>query len=502
MTSVPWREKDADRSKEPFTEVEQATIALSLNYFWYFLNGIYKHSFEGQQFYSPETKGQVDYKFASVHREWALLTQFSPRMCLQSARGHLKTTVVGQGFPFWYMAKAKDNSFVDGVYFSYNETLAAEKTADLKRFIKANPYTRFWRDRKPSAESIINYLVDWGDGPVAEVYLRPSGIKSATRGRHPKFVIADDILRDFANPLSSTELSLISRIFRNAIMSMPSNPSDPLILIGTPQSYDDIMYQLANDEEWMWLMYPAVKNWDTQETQWPEKYDYDRLMRIRKSHGESSFSVEQQLTPVTITDQFLTREDLIPIVDGTLKMWDLTNEFPNQVGLATYAGLDIGKTVHPSHVIVFLELPDKTLVPLYHAFLDHMEYPRQVRLLNTIANRFKCRGYYDRTNNVLEDRGLSRRWVGKQFNKRLKANMATLLEKRVFAEDDDPGLVLPDDERFLNQIVAVRKDLTAPETADGHGDSFWSTALAVKAAEDGPAITDIGSADNRRVVQQ
>ncbi len=30
------------------------------------------------------------------------------------------------------------------------------------------------------------------------------------------------------------------------------------------------------------------------------------------------------------------------------------------------------------------------------------------------------------------------------------------------------------------------------ETSEGHGDAFWSIALAVKAAEDGPAIVDLG----------
>ena len=116
--------------------------------------------------------------------------------------------------------------------------------------------------------------------------------------------------------------------------------------------------------------------------------------------------------------------------------------------------------------------------------------------MNFLAKRFKLLGYYDATYNVLDDRGLDRRWRGRAFNKRMKANMATLLEKRVFAEAADPGIILPDDTRFLNQIAAVRKDLTAPESPEGHGDSFWSTALAVLAAEDGPALVDIGSGSN------
>lgn len=506
ITAVSWRSRATDSLPEPFTEVEKVHLALGLNFFWYFLDNIFQKSFVGQTFYSPETKNREAFEFGNVHCEWALLAQFSPRLCLQAARGHLKTTVIGQGFPFWLMARAGMDQFetVDGVYFSYNEKLASEKTADLKRFIRTNPYTRFWKDLKPSAESIINYLIDWGDGPVAEVFLRPSGIKAATRGRHPSFVIADDILSDFSNPLSSSELRLISRIFRNAIMSMPSNPSDPLMLIGTPQAFEDILYQLANDEEWMWLTYPAVKNWEKKTVQWSEKYDYDRLMRIRKSHGEASFAVEQQLVPVTITDQFFSRDDLAPIVDADLKMWDLTKEFPNRAGLGVYAGLDIGKTVHPSHVIVFLELPDKTLIPLYESFLDHTSYTKQVRLLNFLAKRFNLKGYFDRTNNVLSDRGLSRRWVGKVFTKRLKANMALMFEKRVFAEVDegDSRMVLPSGERFLNQIVAVRKDLTASESPEGHGDSFWSVALAVKAADDGPSVVDIGSANPQRSTQQ
>ena len=95
----------------------------------------------------------------------------------------------------------------------------------------------------------------------------------------------------------------------------------------------------------------------------------------------------------------------------------------------------------------------------------------------------------------MEDRALDKRWKGKVFTKKLKGDIAVGLEKRVFANMDDPGTILLNNERYLNQICAVTKDFKAPETPSGHGDSFWSTALAIKAADDGPTFLDVGSPD-------
>jgi hypothetical protein len=42
----------------------------------------------------------------------------------------------------------------------------------------------------------------------------------------------------------------------------------------------------------------------------------------------------------------------------------------------------------------------------------------------------------------------------------------------------------------------VRKDLTASENEDGHGDAFISNMLAVYACENGPRIVNLGSAQD------
>ena len=490
MTLTRSQRRTPEEVIEPFSAEELAIATVARQHFWYFLEHIFIRSFDGQLYLDDEGKLQP-FTFGEIHREWALLAQYNPRLCLMAPRLHLKTTVLSQAFAFWHMFRAEAGQLKKILYISYKAALAEEKVEDLKRMIDSNPYCRFWRDLKPMASTQINYVVNYGTGDVAEVEMEALGITGGMRGKHPQVVICDDILSDFANPLTQPEIDKITRIFRQAVMSLPPNEDDPLILVGTPQSYTDVLHLMAENEEWMWVSYPAIVDEKNYEVQWPEKFSYDRLKRIQRRVGRTAFEVEYQLTPVQVTDQFFTREDILGVIDAKLLAWPLDKVFAKQE-LATYGGFDVGRLVHPSHVSVMLELPSGTLVQVYSRFLDKMHYGSQVKLLNTIADVFHLsRGYFDATYNALEDRGLRPTWRGRNFTRKLKADMATLFEKRVFAQDDEAGLILLNDLRQLRQVVSVDKALKAATTIEGHGDAFWSNGLAIKAAEDGPAVLDI-----------
>ena len=147
-------------------------------------------------------------------------------------------------------------------------------------------------------------------------------------------------------------------------------------------------------------------------------------------------------------------------------------------------------------MVIFLELPSGTLVQIYEQFMDHMRYPAQVELLNRLARIFHLsRGYYDSTYNVLDDRGLDPAWKGKTFTRKLKADIATLFERRVLAGSTEPGVILVNDPRQINQITIVDRELKAATTVEGHGDAFWSNGLGIKAAEDGPGIVAMGAGE-------
>ena len=492
MTLTKSRRRASHEDISEFSAEELATIAVARKHFWYFLEHVYIKSFVGQRYVDADGLYQP-FIFGKIHREWAMLAQYNPRLCLMAPRLHLKTTVMSQGFAFWQMFKASPGQLLKIFYISYKAELASEKVEDLKRLIDANPYCRHWRDRKPLATTQINYDVDYGSGTIAEVEMESGGILGAMRGKHPHVVICDDILSDFANPLSQQEIIKINRVFRQAVQSLPPNETDPLLVIGTPQSYEDILNLLQGSEDWLWLSYPAIIDELNEEVQWPEVFPLRRLKRIQRDIGRSAFEVEYQLTPVQVEDQFFTREDILSVTDNRLLSWPLDQLF-EKADLGTYAGFDVGRLVHPSHVSVFLELPSGTLVQVYNQFLDRMRYGGQVKTLNMVADTFKLsRGYFDATNNTLEDRGLRPAWRGRTFTRKMKADMATLMEKRIVAAPDEPGLILQNDLRQLHQMCSVDKALKAATTIEGHGDAFWSNGLGVKAAEDGPGILDIST---------
>ena len=478
---------------EPLSPEELAIVAIARQHFWFFLENVYVHSF-AEMTYMNDDGQQVAYGFNDpLHREWAMVEQYNPRLCLMAPRNHLKTTVMAQGFAFWQMFRVKPGRVEDILYLSYKAQLAAEKIEDLLRMIRSNPFCRHWKDQKPQAMTQIHFHVNFGEGTIGEAQMISGGIFGSTRGRHPTTTICDDILSDFANPLSSQELNRITRIFRRSIMSLPPNPDNPLIVVGTPQAYEDVLHLIAGLDDWMWLSYPAIVDEKNEVVQWPEKYSYGRLKRIQRDVGRTAFEVEYQLTPVQVLDQFFTREDILNVIDAKLMAWPLDEVF-KKTDLATYGGFDVGRKIHPSHISVLLELPSGTLVQLFSEFLDQMRYPAQIKMLNDVAVTFNLsRGYFDATFNALEDRGLKSVWRGRAFNKKLKADMATLFEKRVVAPPDDCGIILLNDLRQMRQIVSVDKELKAATTVDGHGDAFWSNGLAIKAAEDGPSIINISS---------
>jgi len=318
----------------------------------------------------------------------------------------------------------------------------------LKQDILKNTYCRFWTDNNPTATSLIDFTVSFGEGaegPKDEgggqskwrAKGEGEGILSATRGRHPKVVICDDILSDFANPIESVEIERINQIFNFVILNLP--PADGTLgVVGTPQSPTDVLAKLQTNPLFWCGEYPAVQDYEKEEVLWPDMYDYKRLMIIKRTIGEAAFLVEYQLHPRESVDQFLPSDALEACVDSRLKHYEpVAGEvFPNPNNYPLHGGMDVGKEIHPSHVSMFIEMPPEAgqemgwLIQVYEAWLDHMAYNKQVEVVNELMRYFNpTRFHWDSTRSELEDRALSRQARPFKFKKNVKASMATQLEK-------------------------------------------------------------------------
>ncbi len=537
------RELERIRLSDPFTEKETLVIKMAQGDFWTFLNTVYAASFKGETFLYADGK-RGPFQLGAVHRYWARMvagenrTGGNPpyhRWRVMAPRLHLKSTVLGRGYLFWrFFSEGQD---VDAFYFDFKKPLAEEHVQLLKQDIEMNPYCRFWVDNNPTATSIIDFAVSFREAgeDVVDVsageekedkggltrktwraQCEAEGILAATRGRHPKIVMCDDILSDFANPAESSEITRINQIFEHTIKSLPTMDGT-LGVVGTPQAPNDILHKLEDDLTFWCSKFPAV-DYEDKTTLWPEMYDYKRLMVMKQSITEGAFLVEYMLHPRESVDQFLRTEAIEACLSDTAKRFVPADgkKFDNPDKLNVWGGMDVGKEVHPSHISMFVELPPEKgedqggLVQIHEQWLDHMNYNEQVETINALINYYDpIRFYFDNTRSELEDRGLTKRATGFKFKKGIKASMATLLEKRInntfyhsTGKGDDPAagpaIVLygPANTRQVRSLKQMHKDLTASENEDGHADAFISNMLAVYACESGPRITNLGSAQD------
>jgi len=395
----------------------------------------------------------------------------------------------------WLMMRAEHPT--TGIIISYKEQLAEEHTKKIKGLVRNNKYFRFWIDRKHTADSIINYDVRWSeDEEGIECRINPYGILSGMRGLHPNFVIADDILSDFSNPLDPKEIYHIDDIFRAVVESLPDE-SEPLVVVGTPQSYEDTLYLLRNNPSYVWGRFPAEI--DKERTLWPEKFDMSRLERtrntLRRKNKEDAYQVEYLLIPRQTVNSFLDAEAVNLCVERDMPYASLILPFENPYNYPVYGGLDVGKHAHPSHISIGMVVPGGDMVQIYEQFWDNVNYGTQAKAINRIIKHFNVqRFYYDNTRAELEDRHLSKRAMPMAMGQKRRGQIATSLEARVYADFEEPGLVLLHNPRQTKQLLLVDRELKSIETEDGHGDSFWSIAMMCKAADDGPRIELLGDA--------
>lgn len=357
-------------------------------------------------------------------------------------------------------------------FMGYVEDLAGYHLKKLKRYIKAIPECFGDFKELTDAESILRYEKDG-----KEFSCIPSGILSFKRGRHPRGMILDDILRDPEKKLDISQLEKIERIFLEEVMSMPT---EELHLFGTPQDRNDLFAKIETMSEFFSRRYPAIENYDDRTTLWLENFPFEKLMQIKANIGEKAFNKEFMCRPVRATEGFLQEEILDRIIERRLKNYDLIR--PIKLNEYTYGGFDIGKKTHPSHLAVFGVDRKRNLIQIHSKWMDGWDYIKQVDYCRKAIKHFKiARLEFDNTRAEFEgfkEAGdLPAEMIGIEFTSKNKFAIATAFDRLV----TQGKIRLLNDPRQKRQLLNVDNDLQAVETEEGHGDCFFSICLAIKA---------------------
>lgn len=390
--------------------------------------------------------------------------------CAILPRFHFKSTVLGHAFSLWRLLTAKRDMSV--LYLSYSDGMAQYHISEINKAVARNPIISEWLDnRSPKAEFSFRYYIK--QRPVNIVH---GGLFSFKRGMHVNGgLIADDILRDPENPLNISQITKVEDHFMTESMFIPLKET-PVIVLGTPMMPGDLLSKLQEDDRFYSRVLPALDPVPGRRVLMPELYSEEWLLQQQKARPKS-FASEFMLTPHFSTESYFNDEDITGCEDETLRPFSATRLYRKSEDEVLFAGFDVGKKRHPSHLAIFSKKGD-IIEQVHSSFLDNWSYTDQIQYLNEVAENFDLmRGYVDNTRGELEERGLDSVWRPVTFTVRSKNTMAQIFEEYVHSGK----LKLLKEERQKQQILSVNNDLKAPDTPLGHGDSFFSIAMALSA---------------------
>jgi len=432
--------------------------------FYEFLRDVWSQSFDNPEYFGAWHVGVLAEDIEDCIEKGLNYVAVLPRF-------HFKSTILGHAFSVWRLLKSRRDMSV--LYLSYSDGMARYHLQEINKTINRNPQLLdMMENRSPKADYSFRYYVN-----KKPVEIMHGGLFSFKRGMHVNgALIADDVLRDPENPLNTGQITKVEDHFMTESLFIPLK-GVPVIVLGTPMMPGDLLSNLQKDDRFKSRVLPALDPTPDRRVLMPELYSEKWLLDQQRARPKS-FASEFLLVPHFATEAYFNEEDIVKCEDENLKTFSAHQTFKTEAGDQLFAGFDVGKKRHPSHLVIFRRRGDK-IEQVHQSWLDGWSYSDQIQYLNEVAENYNLeKGYIDNTRGELEDRGLDHVWHSMTFSQKSKRTMAQIFEEYVMSEN----LTLIKDERQKQQILSVSNDLKAPETPMGHGDAFFSIAMALQAA--------------------
>ena len=438
--------------------------AIKVGSFWEFLRDVWSLSYDNPEYFKAWHVGLLAEDIEECLETGQNYVAILPRF-------HFKSTILGHAFSVWRLLKAPRDCSV--LYLSYSDLMARYHISEINKTVQRNPILTQWMiSRSPKADFSFRYMINKKPMEISH-----GGLFSFKRGMHVNgALIADDVLRDPENPLNLSQLTKVEDHFLTESLFIPLK-GVPVIVLGTPMMPGDLLTVLQKDDRFKSRVLPALDPTPNRRVLMPELYSEEWLLQQQKARPKA-FASEFLLQPYFATEAYFEDTDIINCEDSTLVNYPVNKKYEALEGEDLFAGFDVGKKRHPSHLVIFRKVGDR-IEQVHQSWLDGWSYSDQIEYLNDVVEKYHIlRGYIDNTRGELEDRGLSNVWQAMHFTTKSKNTMAQVFEQYVHSG----RLKLLSDERQRGQILCVSNELKAPETPMGHGDAFFSIAMALYAA--------------------
>jgi len=389
-----------------------------------------------------------------------------------SARDHFKSTRLYACVMYDIFTTTTD---LECHYFSYMSSMACYHIAKIKKLIAENPFFAECIDRSYGSLSTIRMINTNGATYTAV----PEGLLTFKRGIHAERVYIDDPLKDPENKLAPRAILQVNQVMKMEIFPMIKKDGHCRI-VGTPQTNVDFFFDENMCQRYHRTIKPAILDEAKKIALFPEWKSYDELCKIRSIIGEKPFNQEYMTKPSYTEDAYIERSRLMAVVDK-----DLTEPKAYREGYDVVGGMDLGKKAHPSHIALYERRRDNATgkwryTQLVSKWLDGVDYINQLDIVKDLIDRFhviKLR--YDNTRAEFEafaEQGILPPCMepvvfGMRKNQEMAVSLDTVIKEQ--------RVRMLDDVRQIDQILQVNSELQAVESPMGHGDSFWSNAMAL-----------------------
>lgn len=425
-------------------------------------------------------------KLGTMHKEWLDLIENSGKhVCVVAPRGHFKTSTLSIAYPLWIMFRENTSKTI--LILSASLEQSTEIMQHIKGHIEKNEVLR----------NVLypenTYQTKWSETQIRtknnhRVLCLPFG--DSARGKHADLLVCDDILRTEVG----TDIESAKRTFYGVVYPTIQSRRGKCVVVGTPASYTDLLYDLSTKSTFIYRKYPAVKvasdgSWI--EPIFPEHFDLVQLQAIKETMPSHLWSREYMCEPIS------DDTSLFPpyIIEPCVAQYEQVKSFyDTHEGSQRFIGCDIAVSDSPradwSVFSVLEKLPDQPIL-LRDIVRKHLSTDNNVAEIERLASFYSASKVYVEENGVgwgVAEKCSKSPTMGKTatpFDTRHKVKERLVSRLEVMLRNKQ--IALPRNELLISELSQFgikqgRDGRETFETLGTHDDMVISLCIALEAA--------------------
>jgi len=266
------------------------------------------------------------------HNEWIELFENNRFVCLLAPRGHGKSTIV-EGYIIW---RILIDPSIRILITTVNQNKAEEMMSFISHHLEFNEkIIEMFGEQKSNLWSRSKLRVKSRGGGIIhkEPTLQVLGVTSSQVSSHYDIILLDDVC-DRKNVQTPGRRRQLMDWYNTELLEM-LEPGGKILNIATRWHSDDLHSYLSEKEDFVSKRYQAIVDNEKQIALWPERFDYDDLVKLRDEHiGKVAFQMQYQ-NEITQTEDSPIK---VEWVENAVGRWDERN-FPTDT--ERFIGVDL-----------------------------------------------------------------------------------------------------------------------------------------------------------------